>query len=48
MRCRGSCVLCSWSEAYSRVTMSKFTQGGEKLDDAIKWAENELEATLRA
>jgi hypothetical protein len=25
-----------------------FTQGGEKLDDAIKWAENELEATLRA
>ena len=26
---------------------AKFTQGGEKLDDAIKWAENELEATLR-
>ena len=25
-----------------------FPQGGEKLDDAIKWAENELEATLRA
>jgi hypothetical protein len=27
---------------------SKFTQGDDKLDDAIKWAENELEATLRA
>jgi hypothetical protein len=28
--------------------VSKFTQGGEKLDDALKWAENELEATLRS
>jgi hypothetical protein len=28
--------------------IAKFMQGGEKLDDAIKWAENELEATLRA
>jgi hypothetical protein len=28
--------------------VAKFTQGGEKLDDVIKWAENELEATLRA
>ena len=28
--------------------VSKFTQGGEKLDDTIKWAENELEAMLRA
>ena len=28
--------------------VSKFTQGGEKLDEAIKWAENELEGTLRA
>jgi hypothetical protein len=28
--------------------VSKFTQGGEKLDDVIKWAEKELEATLRA
>ena len=27
--------------------MAKFTQGGEKLDDAIKWVENELEAMLR-
>jgi hypothetical protein len=30
------------------VMVSKFTQGGEKLDDVIKWAENELEGTLRA
>jgi hypothetical protein len=28
--------------------VSKFTQGGEKLDNVIRWAENELEATLRA
>jgi hypothetical protein len=26
--------------------VAKFTQGGEKLDDAIKWVENELEAML--
>ena len=28
--------------------VSKFTQGNEKLDDVIKWAERELEGTLRA
>jgi hypothetical protein len=28
--------------------ISRFTRGGEKLDDVIKWAENELEGTLRA
>ena len=28
--------------------VSKFTQGNEKLDDVIKWAEQELEGTLRA
>jgi len=27
--------------------VAKFTQGNEKLDDVIKWAENELEGTLR-
>jgi hypothetical protein len=27
--------------------VSKFTQGGEKLDDVIKWAERELEGALR-
>jgi hypothetical protein len=27
--------------------VSKFTQGKEKLDDVIKWAQNELEGTLR-
>jgi hypothetical protein len=28
--------------------VAKFTQGHEKIDDVIKWAENELEGTLRA
>ena len=37
-----------YNQAINTVMMSKFTQGGEKLDDAIKWVENELEATLRA
>ena len=37
-----------YNQAINTVMVSKFTQGGEKLDDAIKWAENELEATLRA
>jgi hypothetical protein len=27
--------------------VAKFTQGREKLDDVIKWAERELEGTLR-
>ena len=27
--------------------VSKLTQGNEKLDDVIKWAERELEGTLR-
>jgi ABC-type glycerol-3-phosphate transport system substrate-binding protein len=34
--------------AINTVLVSKFTQGGEKLDDVIKWAEKELEGTLRA
>ena len=37
-----------YNQAIHTVMVSKFTQGGEKLDDAIKWAEHELEATLRA
>jgi hypothetical protein len=28
--------------------VAKVTQGNEKIDDVIKWAENELEGTLRA
>ena len=28
--------------------VAKFTQGNEKLDEVIKWAENELEGTLRS
>jgi hypothetical protein len=30
------------------VMVAKYTQGGEKLDAVIKWAENELEGTLRS
>ncbi len=37
-----------YNQAINTVMVSKFTQGGEKLDDVIKWAETELEATLRA
>jgi hypothetical protein len=36
------------NQAINTVMVSKFTQGGEKLDDVIKWAENEFEGTLRA
>src|SRR6516164_8833117 len=36
-----------YNQAINTVMVSKLTQAGEKLDDAIKWAENELEATLR-
>ena len=28
--------------------VAKVTQGDEKVDEVIKWAENELEGTLRA
>ena len=37
-----------YNQAINTVMVSKFTQGGEKLDDVIKWAERELEGTLRA
>ncbi len=37
-----------YNQAINTVMVSKFTQGHEKLDDVIKWAENELEGTLRA
>ena len=37
-----------YNQAINTVMVAKFTQGGEKLDDVIKWAENELEGTLRA
>ena len=37
-----------YNQAINTVMVAKFTQGGEKIDDVIKWAENELEATLRA
>jgi ABC-type glycerol-3-phosphate transport system substrate-binding protein len=37
-----------YNQAISTVMVSKFTQGGEKLDEVIKWAEKELEGMLRA
>jgi ABC-type glycerol-3-phosphate transport system substrate-binding protein len=37
-----------YNQAIPTVMVAKFTQGGEKLDEVIKWAENELEGTLRA
>lgn len=37
-----------YNQAINTVMISKFTQGKEKLDDVIKWAENELQGTLRA
>ena len=36
-----------YNQAINTVMISKFTQGKEKLDDVIKWAEKELEGTLR-
>jgi ABC-type glycerol-3-phosphate transport system substrate-binding protein len=37
-----------YNQALPTVMVSKFTQGNEKLDDVIKWAEGELEGYLRA
>ncbi len=37
-----------YNQAINTVMVAKFTQGGEKLEDVIKWAERELEGTLRA
>jgi hypothetical protein len=37
-----------YNQAINTVMVAKFTQGNEKLDEVIKWAENELEGTLRA
>jgi ABC-type glycerol-3-phosphate transport system substrate-binding protein len=36
-----------YNQAINTVMISKFSQGKEKLDDVIKWAEKELEGTLR-
>jgi hypothetical protein len=36
-----------YNQAINTIMVAKFTQGNEKLDDVIKWAENELEGTLR-
>ena len=37
-----------YNQAINTVMVAKFTQGGEKLDAVIKWAENELQGTLRS
>jgi ABC-type glycerol-3-phosphate transport system substrate-binding protein len=37
-----------YNQAINTVMVAKVTQGNEKIDDAIKWAEKELEGTLRA
>ena len=37
-----------YNQAINTVMVAKFTQANEKLDDVIKWAENELAGTLRA
>jgi ABC-type glycerol-3-phosphate transport system substrate-binding protein len=36
-----------YNQAINTVMVAKVTQGNEKLDSVIKWAENELEGTLR-
>jgi hypothetical protein len=37
-----------YNQAINTVMVAKITQGREKIDDVIKWAEKELEGTLRA
>jgi ABC-type glycerol-3-phosphate transport system substrate-binding protein len=37
-----------YNQAINTVMVAKFTQGNEKLDEVIKWAEGELEGTLRS
>ena len=37
-----------YNQAINTVMVAKVTQGNEKIDAVIKWAENELEGTLRA
>ncbi len=37
-----------YNQAINTVMVAKVAQGNEKIDDVIKWAENELEGTLRA
>ena len=37
-----------YNQAINTVMVAKVTQGNEKLDDVVKWAEKELEGTLRA
>jgi len=37
-----------YNQALGPVMVSKFTQGGEKIDSVIKWAHGELESYLRS
>ncbi len=36
-----------YNQAINTIMVAKFTQGNETMDAVIKWAENELEGTLR-
>jgi hypothetical protein len=36
-----------YNQAINTVMVAKLSQGKQKMDDVIKWAENELEGTLR-
>ena len=37
-----------YNSAMMVIMVSKVTQGGESIDNAIKWAEREIEGYLRA
>ena len=37
-----------YNQAINTVMIAKYTQGKQKLDEVIKWAENELQGTLRS
>ena len=37
-----------YNQAINTVMVAKVCQGNEKIEDVIKWAEKELEGTLRA
>ena len=45
---QSSDTLQIYNHAINTVMVAKLTQANEKLDDVIKWAERELESTLRA
>jgi hypothetical protein len=46
-RRRGSCVVCSWSEAYGRVTVSRFTKAVKSSTTRSSRPKTSSKATLR-